>query len=315
MEKKNPNREQIDKHAASFIYWLIMILIMLGILAVCFGLVALYNWLKNMDTVHSFHIEFNFCKVAALVSLILSICCFIGHKRSAAGILAVVFAIFLFFSVRFAWDTHYVYNPSTLTLHNITIEKKWDYWSHTTHDYYLLSGYDEGGKKHSLTVSEYDYYDYRGLAADTAVITYLPHSKKIMNIDFSMTSPASSDFHTHYVTLNAINGGSSKKETLSYGIFSGSEQSIKSVQLSCDVRSNCDPYTIFVQSPSGTVESVSGPTSSSTISVDGFAGEDPKGSWTVWIENSGISNRGITYYSGSSVKIELKGSYQWIFNK
>lgn len=313
MQKEKNNREQIDEHAASFIYWLIIILIMLGILVVCFVVIALYDWLKKMDTAHSFNIEFSFCQVAALVSLILSICCFIRHKRIAAGILAVVFAIFLFFSVKYARDKQYVFNSSTLTLHNITVDKKWDYWrsSHTTIDYYLLSGYDEEGKKHSLTVSKYDYYDYRSLAADTAVIAYLPHSHKIMRINFSRTSPLSSDFSMTPVRLNAINGGSSEKKTVSYGHFLGSEQSIKSVQLFVDDWSHSDPYTIFVQSPSGTVKSISGPSSSSTISIDGFVGEDPNGTWTVWIENSGISNKGITYYSGSSVRITLKGSYKY----
>ena len=121
---------------------------------------------------------------------------------------------------------------------------------------------------------------------------------------------ASSSFSKTTVKLNAINGSSSVKSTLSSGSVLGSKRSINSVQLFCNVSSNSDPYTIYVQSPSGTVESLSGPSRSSTVSVGGFLGEDPKGTWTVWIVNSGISYKG-NVYPASTATITLKVSYTY----
>lgn len=181
MEKKKENLIMtfLDKHPG-FIYWAIQILIMLAVAAVAFGIVVVQFGLPH---VYSFYIEFAFCAAAALVSLIFTIHCFIQHKCSSAVMLAAVVAVFLFFSVRFALDLPYVSNPRTMTLHNITMDMKIRYSDHD----YMLYGYDEEGKKHSLEIDVNDYYDYR-CRADTAVISYLPYSHKIMNIDFFNTS-------------------------------------------------------------------------------------------------------------------------------
>lgn len=188
-KKENPIVTLLDKRMSSnFSYWLMIILITLSLSAVVFGIVALYYVVKNaMPSAQRFYTEFALCAAAALVSLIFTIRCFIRHKRSVAVMLAAVVAIFLSFCVRFALDVPYVSNPRTTTLHNITMDMEIDYWGDIVVLDYMLYGYDEEGKKHSLKIDGNDYNDYRS-RADTAVISYLPHSHKIMNIDFFQTS-------------------------------------------------------------------------------------------------------------------------------
>jgi len=82
------------------------------------------------------------------------------------------------------------------------------------------------------------------------------------------------------------------------------------VELYCNVASGTDPYTIYVKSPSGTTKSISGPTKSGTITITGFEGENPSGTWSIWIQNNGVSYNG-NIYPVSTVTITLKVAYSY----
>lgn len=115
---------------------------------------------------------------------------------------------------------------------------------------------------------------------------------------------ANSLFSKTTVKLNAVNGGLSKVSSLSSGsVPAGSV--ITKVELYCNVASGTDPYTIYVESPSGTMAIISGPISNSTVTTSVFNGENPYGTWKIWIRNLGVS------YSGhpiptSTVTVTLK---------
>lgn len=121
---------------------------------------------------------------------------------------------------------------------------------------------------------------------------------------------ASNNFSKTTVKLNAINGGESRKSTLSSGSVTGNNPSISKVQLYCNVSSGSDPYTIYVLSPKGTTRSITGPSKSGTITITGFEGENPSGTWTIWIKNSGVSYKG-NIYPTSTVTITLKVAYSY----
>ena len=121
---------------------------------------------------------------------------------------------------------------------------------------------------------------------------------------------ATNYFSKTTVKLNAISGGESRYSQVTSGSVSGSERSIAKVELYCNVSSGTDPYTIYVESPSGTVKSITGPSKSGTITLTGFNGEDPSGTWTIWIKNNGISYNG-NIYPASTVTITLKVYYNY----
>lgn len=121
---------------------------------------------------------------------------------------------------------------------------------------------------------------------------------------------ATNNFSKTTVKLNAISGGTSKTSNVTSGSVSGSNPSITKVELYCNVASGTDPYTIYVKSPSGTTKSISGLTKSGTITITGFEGEDPSGTWSIWIQNNGVSYNG-NIYPVSTVTITLKVAYSY----
>ncbi|MDE7202377.1 MAG: hypothetical protein K2O91_10880 [Lachnospiraceae bacterium] len=121
---------------------------------------------------------------------------------------------------------------------------------------------------------------------------------------------ATNNFSKTTVKLNAISGGISRYSTVTSGSISVGDPSITKVELYCNVASGTDPYTIYVESPKGTVKSISGPTKSGTITITGFEGENPSGSWTIWIKNNGVSYNG-NIYPASTVTITLKVAYSY----
>lgn len=121
---------------------------------------------------------------------------------------------------------------------------------------------------------------------------------------------ASSNFSKTTVKLNAISGGISRYSTVTSGSVLGSAPSISKVELYCNVSSGTDPYTIYVESPKGTVKSITGPSKSGTITIPGFEGENPSGEWTIWIKNKGVSYNG-NIYPASTVTITLKVAYSY----
>lgn len=121
---------------------------------------------------------------------------------------------------------------------------------------------------------------------------------------------ATNNFSKTTVKLNAISGGLSRQSKVTSGSVSGTNPSITKVELFCNVSSGTDPYTLYVLSPDGTTETISGPSKSGTVTITGFEGEDPYGTWTIWIKNSGISSNG-NIYPVSTVTVTLKVAYSY----
>lgn len=119
---------------------------------------------------------------------------------------------------------------------------------------------------------------------------------------------ASYTFSKTTVKLNALSGGNSRESKVTSGSILVDDPSITKVELYCNVSSGTDPYTIYVKSPSNTVRSIAGPSRSGTVTISGFEGEDPSGTWTIWIKNNGISYNG-NLYPASTVTITLKVTY------
>ncbi|MDE6253100.1 MAG: hypothetical protein K2M78_10760 [Lachnospiraceae bacterium] len=121
---------------------------------------------------------------------------------------------------------------------------------------------------------------------------------------------ATNNFSKTTVKLNAISGGISRYSTVTSGSISVGEPSITKVELYCNVASGTDPYTIYVESPKGTVKTITGPSRSGNVTITGFEGEDPSGSWTIWIKNNGVSYNG-NIYPASTATITLKVTYSY----
>lgn len=119
---------------------------------------------------------------------------------------------------------------------------------------------------------------------------------------------ASYTFSKTTVKLNALSGGNSRESKVTSGSILVDDPSITKVELYCNVASGTDPYTIYVKSPSDTIRSIAGPTKSGTVIISGFEGEDPSGTWTIWIKNNGVSYNG-NLYPASTVTITLKVTY------
>ena len=98
---------------------------------------------------------------------------------------------------------------------------------------------------------------------------------------------AASSFYSKTTTkLNAINGGKSTTSSLSSGSIIGSDASITQVKL----------------------HSYTGPTSSKIWYLDDFNGENPSGTWQIYIVNSGTTTHG-NIYPVSTVTVGLTVYY------
>ena len=118
---------------------------------------------------------------------------------------------------------------------------------------------------------------------------------------------AASSFSKTTVKLNAYSGGSSTKSTVTSGTV-GDNKSVTKVELRCNVSSGSNPYTLYVKSPEGTTASFAGPIPSATITTTAFNGENPSGTWTIWIVNSNVSDNG-NVYPVSTVTVTIKVYY------
>jgi len=117
---------------------------------------------------------------------------------------------------------------------------------------------------------------------------------------------AAGSFTKTTVKLNAYSGGSSTKSTVSSGTVLGDNPSITKVELRCTVSNGSDPYTLYVKSPDGHTESFSGPIPSAAITTTAFNGENPYGTWTIWIVNNNVSlNGNIRPVSTVTVRIKV----------
>lgn len=128
---------------------------------------------------------------------------------------------------------------------------------------------------------------------------------------FSMQVFAASSFFSKSTTkLNAYSGGKSNVSTFSSGSVPDGA-SITSVKIAYNVKSGTDPYTVYLISPRGTVYSASGPTSSTTdYNISKFNGENPDGTWTAYIINSGYTTHG-NIYPVSTVTLSVTVNYEY----
>lgn len=126
-------------------------------------------------------------------------------------------------------------------------------------------------------------------------------------IMFATPALAAGSFSKTTTKLNAYSGGISTKSKVTSGTV-GDNQSITKVELRCNVSTGSDPYTLYVVSPEGTTASFAGPIPSDTITTTAFNGEDPYGTWTIWIKNNGVSTNG-NIYPVSTVTVTIKGYY------
>jgi len=86
--------------------------------------------------------------------------------------------------------------------------------------------------------------------------------------------------------LNSLNGATASSN-LSSGSCSGTTRSITKVTVYCRVSSGSSSFDLVVTSPEKTVVTQSCGTSSTTYTLTGFNGEDPKGTWNVGISSNG----------------------------
>jgi len=129
---------------------------------------------------------------------------------------------------------------------------------------------------------------------------------------FSIPVMAASDSFSKTTTkLNAINGGKSNVSSLSSGSVLGDNPEVTTIKLFIKVSSGTDPYTLYVKSPEGTLYSMIGPTSSKTVSgITAFKGENPSGTWKIYIVNSGTSTNG-NLIPTSTVTVTLTVNYTY----
>lgn len=120
---------------------------------------------------------------------------------------------------------------------------------------------------------------------------------------------AAGSFSKTTAKLNAVNGNISNISSLSSGSVSGTNPSITSVSVYVNVSSGSDPYYIHIISPEGTEYIFEGPTTNKTITIPVFNGENPKGTWYVYIENLGYSYNPNQIFPASTATITLKVSY------
>lgn len=106
------------------------------------------------------------------------------------------------------------------------------------------------------------------------------------------------------ITTKLNSTGSLASSTISSGSCSGDVRSITSVSVYCRVSNGSSSFKLVVTSPSGTTKYVTCGTSSTTYTITGFEGEDPKGKWTVGIISNGIS----------TVTATLKVNYDFYYN-
>lgn len=120
---------------------------------------------------------------------------------------------------------------------------------------------------------------------------------------------SSSYFSKTTTKLNALNGGKSATSSVTSGSVPDGAY-VTSVKVFVNVARGTDPYTLYIKSPEGTIASFSGPTSSTTFTTNVFDSETPKGTWSVWIVNSGVSYNG-NIYPASTATVSLTVYYDY----
>lgn len=77
------------------------------------------------------------------------------------------------------------------------------------------------------------------------------------------------------------------KTCFSFGSITGKNNSVTQVKVYLNAASGTDPFDIYIESPSGTVVSLTPSPKSGTYYIKSFNGENPKGTWCAWIKRRG----------------------------
>jgi hypothetical protein len=103
--------------------------------------------------------------------------------------------------------------------------------------------------------------------------------------------------------MNALNGGASAKWPASSGSISGTNPQVTSVVVNLTVNSGSSPVYLYVESPNGTI-AYNGTygVGSRSVTFNAFNGENPSGTWNVWIRTTGT-------VSTSTATIRVNYSY------
>lgn len=112
----------------------------------------------------------------------------------------------------------------------------------------------------------------------------VPKENDIVKEEVSATS-GSNSFSKILPKLSSTNGTASKVATITSGSISHSAQ-VTSISLYVSVSSGSDPCILYIQLPDGTIHYIY-VTGSGTYTIDVFNGDNPFGSWKIWIETQG----------------------------
>jgi hypothetical protein len=98
-------------------------------------------------------------------------------------------------------------------------------------------------------------------------------------------SAATNYFSGSTGTMNSLNGNQSAAWPISSGSVSGTNPVVTSVKLNITVSSGSSAFYIYVVSPQGTTASVL--VGNKTPTLNNFNGENPSGTWQVYIITTG----------------------------
>lgn len=122
----------------------------------------------------------------------------------------------------------------------------------------------------------------------------------MLSLSFSIPVLAATNSYSKSITLNTTG-----KTSFSCGIIRDDSQ-ITQVKLSMSISngSSAPSYTIYLESPSGTVVALPPLIRAGEYRINSFNGEPPKGTWYAWIERIDKTNNLIT-----SVRVGINVEY------
>ena len=106
----------------------------------------------------------------------------------------------------------------------------------------------------------------------------------MLGISFSAPVLAATNTISKAIRLNT-NG----KTNFSLGSSVSTNSQVAQVKVSINISngSAAPSYTVYIESPKGTMASFIPSTGSKTYIINSFDGENPKGTWSAWIEKTG----------------------------
>ena len=128
----------------------------------------------------------------------------------------------------------------------------------------------------------------------------VPKDKIIRMAEINELTNSTNYFSKTIQRLSSINGIASAPVTINSGSISGSTK-VTSISFNIQMSSGSDPFILYVQSPDGTIHIIY-VTKSGMYVLDDFNGDNPYGSWKIWIVTEGTA---------SIVNITMKVNYSY----